>query len=124
MENIEAGRAETPEEAFTVLPSDPLHDQDIKAVLEKAIQALPRMHRAVYLLREVQRLSTAETAESLGISRANVKVSLHRAREGLKAELLRSAEGVELFDYPACFCDPMTARVMQAVLNGPSTSAA
>jgi RNA polymerase sigma-70 factor (ECF subfamily) len=78
----------------------------------------------VYLLREVQQLSTAETAQCLGLSRANVKVSLHRAREGLKAELMRSAAGVELFDYPACFCDPMTIRVMRAVLNSPSASIA
>lgn len=124
MENIDEAGIEAKREPFVISPLDPLHEQDIKAVLEKAIQALPRTHRAVYLLREVQRLSTAETAQCLGLSRANVKVSLHRAREGLKAELMRSAAGVELFDYPACFCDPMTARVMDAIRNAPTTSAA
>jgi len=124
MENIDEAGAEAKTESFVVPFSNPLHDQEIKALLEKAIQALPRIHRAVYLLREVQQLSTAETAECLGLSAANVKVSLHRAREGLKNELMRTAEGVELFDYPACFCDPMTARVMQAVLNASPSSAA
>jgi len=124
MENIDAGGTDTKHEAFVVLPSDPLHNQEIKVVLENAIKVLPRTHRAVYLLREVQHLSTAETAQCLGLSRANVKVSLHRAREGLKAELMRSAAGAELFDYPACFCDPMTARVMEAVRNAPSTTSA
>jgi len=123
MENIDDVGSEAKQEPFLVPAADPLHDQDIKTVLEKAIQALPRTHRAVYLLREVQQLTTAETAECLGLSCANVKVSLHRAREGLKTELMRSAAGVELFDYPACFCDPMTARVMRAVLNVPTTSA-
>lgn len=92
-----------------------LNREDLKAVLEQAVQSLPRHHRAVYLLREVQRLSTAETAQCLGLSRENVKVSLHRAREGLKTRLLASAAGVELFDYPAGYCDPMTARVMLVI---------
>lgn len=117
MENIDERGAGEKHESFVVPPSDSLHHQDIKTVLESAIQTLPRRHRAVYLLREVQQLSTAETAQCLGLSRANVKVALHRAREALKAELMRSVAGVELFDYPACFCDPMTARVMQAILN-------
>ena len=121
METIDGHGAEMQADAFVVPPSDPLHDQEIKAVLEQALQSLPRRHRAVYLLREVQHLSTSETARCLGLSSTNVKVSLHRAREGLKAELMRSAAGVELFDYPACFCDPMTARVMQTVLSQPAT---
>jgi RNA polymerase sigma-70 factor (ECF subfamily) len=67
------------------------------------------------LLREVQHLSTAETAECLGISRENVKVTLHRAKEGLKAQLMSSAAALELFDYPARYCDPITAKVMERV---------
>lgn len=94
---------------------DTLAQQETKAVLERAIQALPRSHRAVYLMREVQQLSTAETARCLGMSLANVKVSLHRAREGLKAQLLKSAAGIELFSYEATYCDPMTTRVMIAI---------
>lgn len=101
-------------------PAPPAADQinlkEMKALLEQAILALPRNHRRVYLLREVQQLGTAETAASLGISTENVKVILHRARERLKAELLKSAAGVELFPYPAFYCDRMTARVMHAVL--------
>ena len=45
-----------------------------------------------------------------------MKVTLHRARERLKAELLKSAAGVELFTYPAFYCDRMTARVLRAEL--------
>jgi RNA polymerase sigma-70 factor (ECF subfamily) len=99
------------------VPTAPANLQaaEMKAVLEHAVQSLPRAHRSVYLLREVQHLSTAETAACLGLSAANVKVCLHRAREGLKAELLKTAAGVELFDYPAVYCDPMTNRVMDAI---------
>jgi len=103
-------------ECFATPAADPFHAQEMKALLEQAIHTLPRTHRAVYLLREVQHLSTAETAGCLGLSRENVKVCLHRAREGLKEQILKSAAGVELFDYSAAYCDPMTARVMQTVL--------
>lgn len=89
--------------------------QESKHLLERAIAALPRQHRAVYLLREVQHLSVADTAATLRISTDNVKACLHRARERLKRELLKSAAGAELFAYPASHCDPLTARVLQRV---------
>ena len=90
--------------------------KEMKVLLEKAVAALPRKYRTVYVLREIQQLSTAETAAALRVSTASVKVDLHRARERLKAELLKSAAGAELFAYPAGYCDPMTTRVMTAVL--------
>lgn len=124
MENIDDAGQRVVRELFAPASADTLHNQDLKAVLEKAIQALPRMHRTVYLLREVQQLSTTETAECLEISPENVKVSLHRAREGLKAELLKSAAGIELFDYPAIYCTPMTAKVMAAIRSAQPGSAA
>src|SRR6185295_12956585 len=70
--------------------------KEMKALLEKAIVDLPQRYRSVYVLREVQQLSTAETAAALKISAANVKVALHRAREMLKTRLLATAEGHEL----------------------------
>jgi RNA polymerase sigma-70 factor (ECF subfamily) len=122
METIDGGEAHGNDEPLAAPASEPLHQQEMKAVLEQAIQALPRRHRAVYLLREVQQLSTAETARCLGLSTDNVKVSLHRAREGLKAQVLKTAAGVELFAYPARYCDPLTTRVMRLVLNAPPLS--
>ena len=90
--------------------------KEMKSLLEKAVAALPQKYRAVYMLREVQQLTTAETASALGISTPSVKVDLHRAKERLKAELLKSAAGAELFAYPAFFCDGMTGRTMSAIL--------
>jgi len=55
-------------------PTDILNAAEMKAILEHAIQRLPCRHRAVYILREVQRLSTEETATCLALSPANVKV--------------------------------------------------
>lgn len=117
LEPLTDHEARLDQEAMTEPARDTLHAAEMKALLEHAIQKLPRIHRSVYLLREVQHLSTAGTAACLGLSAANVKVCLHRAREGLKAELLNSTAGLELFDYPAAHCDPMTARVMATILS-------
>jgi RNA polymerase sigma-70 factor (ECF subfamily) len=122
LESIDDEHLNPHHESLATPSADPLQDQEMKAMLEQALAALPRTHRAVYMLREVQHLSTAETAESLGISVENVKVCLHRAREGLKAELLKSAAGIELFSYPAPYCDPMTRRVLNAVFALPMAS--
>jgi RNA polymerase sigma-70 factor (ECF subfamily) len=119
IESIDQGHEDADDESLVVGPRDGLLNEEMKAVLERAIQTLPCAHRAVYILREVQHLSTAETAKCLRVTPANVKVRLHRAREGLKAELMKSAAGIELFSYPAQHCDPMTEKVMQAVLNAP-----
>lgn len=125
---VENNPAQLPPEDHTAAidasPTEILHISEMKAVLEQAIQRLPRHLRAVYLLREVQQLSVAETAACLSLTPANVKVRLHRAREQLKAELLHGASGVELFDYPAAHCEPMTARVMRAIRVLPAAASA
>jgi RNA polymerase sigma factor (sigma-70 family) len=119
MEALDEKGEHVDQESFVTASEPLLNRADVKAVLEQSMDALSPTQRAVYLLREVQHLSIAETAQSLGISRENVKVSLHRAREGLKTQLMKSAAGIELFDYPATYCDPMTAKVMQSVTTQP-----
>ena len=89
---------------------------DMKKLLERAIDELPPRYRKVYMLREVQQLSTTETARCLGLSTENVKVTLHRAREQLKAKLLKNAAASELFAFLAPRCNRLTAKVMAAVL--------
>ena len=93
-----------------------LNLKEMKTLLENAIGRLPCNFRAIYVLREVQQMTTAEAAACLGISVESAKVNLHRARERLKAELLKTAGGLELFPYTAVHCDPFTTRVMTAVL--------
>ena len=54
--------------------------RELEAFVERAVDELPDIHRTVFVLREVQELSTAETAACLDISEEAVKVRLHRAR--------------------------------------------
>lgn len=116
--NDELGAAAELTDVSAIPPATRLNLKDMKAVLEHAINALPQNLRAVFVLREVQQLSTEETAACLRITPGSIKVRLHRARERLKTTLLASAPGLELFDYRAEFCDPLTARVMSVVLRG------
>jgi len=62
-------------------------DQDLKAMLNKAIAALPLKLRTVFLLRDVQGLSIRETAETLSIGEPAVKTRLMRARIQLRATI-------------------------------------
>ncbi len=114
-ETIDPDQVASGQDSFAPPARDLVNTKEMKALLEQSIKMLPRTHRAVYILREIQQLSTAETAACLGMSAANVKVSLHRAREGLKAQILKTTAGLELFEYSASRCDPMTARIMAAV---------
>jgi RNA polymerase sigma-70 factor (ECF subfamily) len=73
---------------------DPLEKMiaaESKAVLDEAVADLPAGHRAVFVLRDVEKLSTEDTAKVLGITVPAVKSRLHRTRLMLKEELVRSA---------------------------------
>ncbi len=60
---------------------------ELRHVLDEAIKALPETLRSVFVLRDIEGLSTAETAEILGLTETNVKVRLHRARLALRERL-------------------------------------
>ncbi len=60
---------------------------EIRTVLEKAIYGLPRVFRDVFVLRAVEGLSVAETAEQLGVNAATVKTRHLRARRRLQETL-------------------------------------
>ena len=62
-------------------------DREVSAEIERAIAALPRSLRVVFLLRDVEGLSTEETAEALGLSEGATKVRLHRARLVMRERL-------------------------------------
>jgi RNA polymerase sigma-70 factor (ECF subfamily) len=69
------------------IPSQALERQEVRLMLQEAIAALPENYRQVFLLRDVEELSTSEAAEALKISVASLKVRLHRARMMLQKSL-------------------------------------
>lgn len=69
------------------LPEREFETNDTRAQLENALRALPENSRIVFVLRELEGLSTIETANALGVSEQAVKVRLHRARLALRERL-------------------------------------
>ena len=103
-------------------PQDPegrAADRELGRMLEEAIDELPESYRRVFVLREVEGMSTAEAALALGVSEMVVKVRLHRARLALRDLLYAragpSAPGV--FTFLGARCDRMVARVFGAILG-------
>lgn len=86
---------------------------ELRVLLESAIDALPEAYRSAFVLREVEGLSTAETAECLGINEETVKTRLHRARGRLRETLYRSAGFANALVFP--FHYPRCDRVVDAV---------
>ncbi len=69
------------------LPDRQVLDSEMKAVLERAISELPENYRSVILLRDVEELSTIETAQILDLTEDVVKTRLHRARLAVRHAL-------------------------------------
>jgi RNA polymerase sigma-70 factor (ECF subfamily) len=68
-------------------PEGVLLRKELADHLEAAVRDLPPKYRIVWVLRDVEALSVAETAEALDISISNVKMRLHRARLALRKRL-------------------------------------
>lgn len=71
-------------------PERQLSDAEVTAELDRAIASLPEKYRAIFILREIEGLSTQETAQVTDLSVSAVKVRLHRARLTLRERLAES----------------------------------
>jgi RNA polymerase sigma-70 factor, ECF subfamily len=89
-------------------------------LLESAIDRLPDGSREVFVLREVEDLSTAETAASLGVSEDVVKTRLSRARAALRRDLFErtGAVAAEAFRFHRSRCDRVVAQVLARLAAG------
>ncbi len=84
---------EDPEQRFT--------REELHGILDRAIQSLDPPYRSVFILRDIDELSTEETAEALGLSVPAVKSRLLRARLQLREKLTRffKRKGDDAFAY-------------------------
>src|SRR4051794_26670080 len=87
---------------------------ELRRLLEAAVDALPEEFRTVFVLREVEGLSTAETAASLAIRPETVKTRLHRARRLLQERLGERLLPLSpsLFEFQGRRCDRIVGRVL------------
>jgi len=96
-------------------PEKSIQNYELGHIIEKALATLPLEYRMVFSLREINAMSTAETAELLNISEANVKVRLNRAKNTLQAEIKKSYAATELFEFNLVYCNAIVDRVMTAI---------
>ncbi len=84
-------------------------------LLEEALLSVPEQFRSVIMLRDVEELSTVETAEALEITEENVKIRLHRGRALVRGWLFQhvGARAKDAFPFMGAQCD----RVVQKVLE-------
>ena len=96
-------------------PEQKVADSELNHLLETAILGLPKEYRTVFVMREVEEMSTAETAECLDLTQENIKVRLHRARALLRKKLSAQLQGrtTHALQFQAQRCD----RVVQQVFR-------
>ena len=101
-------------------PERRLFDVQMKEFLEAAIGSLSRDYRTVFMLREVEGLSTADTAECLGVSEEVVRTRLSRARVLLRDDLYARAGAASpgAFQFGASRCDRIVEAVLQRIASG------
>jgi RNA polymerase sigma-70 factor (ECF subfamily) len=107
-ENFEGDDVTMPQfESDSPTPEASASRGELSGLLEDAILALPQTYRTVIVLRDLEEMSTAETAEVLSLSEANVKIRLHRGHEMLRTELFRraGASSSRAFGFHASRCD-------------------
>ncbi len=92
-------------------------NRELNFVIENALQQIPIDYRMVFTLREVNGLNVAETAETLSISEANVKVRLNRAKGMLRKEVEKSYSAEDIFEFNLIYCDAMVEMVMNKIKN-------
>jgi RNA polymerase sigma-70 factor (ECF subfamily) len=68
-------------------PEERTFDSEMRSLLEIAVDSLQDEYRSVLIMRDVEGMSTSETADCLEISEENVKVRLFRARAAIRRQL-------------------------------------
>lgn len=111
MDLLERGEADPERRAF---------GRELARLLERTLDELPDIYRTVFMLREVEKLSTAETAEALSVSEDVVKTRLHRAKALVRERMDAGLDGQleEAFSFQAPRCDRVVAAVLARIGMG------
>src|SRR5689334_11383548 len=115
---------DSPGEAFMPIQSGPDPERqafarELATLIESAVDRLGDGYREVFMLRQVQGLTTAETAQVLDVSEDVVKTRLSRARAALQRDLLEQAgdAAAGAFTFGLSRCDRVVAAVMTEITD-------
>jgi RNA polymerase sigma-70 factor (ECF subfamily) len=106
--------------SLTETAMDTLYKKQIQQWLEHAVLSLPDKYRLVYMIREINELSTGEAASALGLTEENIKVRLHRAKLLIRENLLQHVSAKELFPFGNDRCSRLTERAMEKIVLLPA----
>jgi RNA polymerase sigma-70 factor (ECF subfamily) len=84
---------------WSAVPEKIASDTEFRAAIHRAIQGLPELYRSVFLLRDIEELTTDEAAHVLEVSEDVIKTRLHRARSALRGQLeqhFRTSKGADV----------------------------
>ena len=98
-------------------PEQQASNSEIRRLLEEAVDSLPDSYRIVFMLRDLEEMSTTDAADVLEITEENVKVRLHRARALLRKSLYARAgmQKNEAFNFHAIRCDRVVKNVFERI---------
>jgi RNA polymerase sigma-70 factor (ECF subfamily) len=92
-------------------------NKELGKVLEKSLEQLPLIYRNVFIIREMEGFSVAETADLLQITTTNVKVRLNRAKALLQKQLEHYYSSVDIYDFHLKYCDKIVQNVFRRIEN-------
>jgi len=115
-----AGRSERMIDAMPSPDPDPeraAYGRELRVLLERAIDALPEAYRLVFVLRDVEGLSTSDTAATLDVGEEAVKTRLHRARAMMRRGLMQRVgeTTAQAFQFHLSRCDRLVAAVLAEI---------
>ncbi len=90
-------------------------NNELSLILEKCIQSIPLIYRTVFVLREVEGFSIAETAALLDITPTNVKVRLNRAKTLLQEKIEHFYTRTEVYSFNLVYCDAVVHKVFERI---------
>jgi RNA polymerase sigma-70 factor (ECF subfamily) len=112
--SLEGSGLAFPEPVASDNPEETVSTREVARILEQALDALPELYSSVFVLRDMEGLSTAETAEVLSVKEETVKVRLHRARVLLRDRIFACAGAsvAEAYSFHLSRCDRVVGRVL------------
>lgn len=95
-------------------PEQRTYARELSGLLEKALLTISEDYRVVFMLRDVEGMSTEETAQCLHLTQENVKVRLHRAHAALRKQLCAAVgtAAPQCFQFHASRCDRVVRNVV------------
>ena len=112
LDDTESGHKEA--ESTELQPQNSLANNELRTLLEEAIDKLSIDYRGIYVLRAVQQLTTRETAKVLELSEDVVKMRYLRAKRLLRESFEKHLEktGLEIFEFAGYRCDLIVHNVL------------